>query len=461
MSRKLWGERFKKKLDKKALEFSSSISFDQRLAKYDVLGSIAHAKMLGEKKIIKKSESNILVKGLKKILSDIEKKRFFLDKSAEDIHTNIQNELEKIIGKTAEKLHIARSRNDQISLDTRMYLKDEIKNLKSKIRNLQLSILKFAKGNMDVIIPGYTHLQHAQPVLLAHQFLAYIEMLERDIQRISCSFKRVDVMPLGSCAIAGTSLPIDRDYVAKLLEFSEVSQNSVDSVSDRDFVIEFLSDLAILSMHLSRICEDLILWSTSEFGLIELPDEFSTGSSIMPQKKNPDILELIRAKTGQIYGNLFSVLTILKGLPLSYNRDLQLDKLPLFDSIDCMEDSLSLLARIIPNLKINEENIKKVLEDESLLATDIMEYLIRKGLTWREAHNLVGKLVKYCLEKDKRFSQISPREFKSFSRYFGEDIFDLLEPKKSVNLKDSLGGTSSLNVKRQIKIWSKRLNARI
>ena len=459
MMKELWGVRFKKKLDKKALEFSSSIGFDQRLAKYDVIGSIAHAKMLGKKRIVSAQEAKTLVKGLKKILSDIKRENFIFDKSAEDIHTNIQNELEKIIGEVAEKLHIARSRNDQVSLDIRMYLKDEIKNLKSKIKNLQVSILKFANKNKEIIIPGYTHLQHAQPVLFAHHLLSYLEMLERDIERFQDAYKRVDVMSLGCCALAGTSLPIDRDYIAKMLGFSKTSDNSIDSVSDRDFVIEVLADLAILSMHLSRICEDLILWSTCEFGFIEISDEYSTGSSMMPQKKNPDILELIRANSGRIYGDLFSLLTVFKGLPLSYNRDLQFDKPSLFNSLDSIKDSLDLLAKIILNLKINKENIKKALEDGGLFATDIAEYLIRKGLSWRSAHNLVSGLYNYCLKKNKRFSTLTLREFKSFYRGFSEDIFKYLTPESSVNLKRSFGGTHPLHVERQIEIWSKRLDA--
>jgi argininosuccinate lyase len=266
-------------------------------------------------------------------------------------------------------------------------------------------------------------------------------------------------MPLGSAALAGTSLPIDRSYVAKILGFSKISENSIDAVSDRDFVIEVLGNLAILSMHLSRICEDIILWSTSEFGFIEIPDAYSTGSSIMPQKKNPDILELIRAKTGKIYGNLFSLLTVMKGLPLSYNRDLQLDKPLLFDSIDCTKDSLLLLAKIVLNLKVNKEKIKKALEDEGIFATDIAEYLIKKSLTWRRAHNLVGRLFNYSLKKNKKFSQLSLEEFKRFSKIFDRDVFKILDLKRSVDSKTSFGGTSSLNVKRQIKFWSKRLNA--
>lgn len=456
--KKLWTEK-SKKLDKKALKFSSSIYFDQRLAKYDVRGSIAHAKMLGKRKIISDQEKKTLVKGLKKILSEIEKNRFIFDKSAEDIHTNIQNELEKIIGETAEKLHIARSRNDQICLDIRMYLKDEIKSLKLKIKDLQISILKSASKNKDIIIPGYTHLQHAQPILLAHQFLAYLEMLERDIERMSDTFKRIDFMPLGSGALAGTSLPIDRNYVAKVLGFSKICQNSIDAVSDRDFVVEVLGNLAILAMHLSRICEDLILWATFEFGFIELADEFSTGSSIMPQKKNPDILELIRANSGKIYGSLFSLLVVLKGLPLSYNRDLQLDKPFLFDSLDSIKDSLALLTKIFVNLKINKENIKKTLEDEGLFATDIAEYLVKKGLSWRKSHNLVAKLFNFCLKKNKKFSKLSLKEFKRFSKYFEEDIYGLFKPEESIKSKISLGGTSPLNVERQIKIWSKKLDA--
>ncbi len=348
---KLWGSRFRKKTSLLADSFTSSISFDLKLAKYDILGSIAHAKMLGEKRIIPFKDANLIVKGLRVILKDVKRKKFKFDPKAEDVHTDITNALRKKIGPAADRLHTARSRNDQIVLDVKMYCKDAIEELVRLIVSLEKSIIQFADKNYKIIIPAYTHLQLAQCVLLSHHLLACIEMLNRDRERLLDTKKRTDSMPLGSCALSGTGLPIDREYVRKQLRFSKVTENSIDAVSDRDFIIELLSNLAILSVHLSRIAEDLILWSTREFNFIDIDFSFCTGSSIMPHKKNPDVLELIRASVGKIHGDLSSILILMKGLPLSYNRDLQLDKPPLFNGVETIRDILKIFVELFKNIK--------------------------------------------------------------------------------------------------------------
>ena len=456
---KLWGTRFAKKTSILADRFTSSISFDKRLAKYDVLGSIAHAKMLGKKKIIPVADAKAIVKGLESILKDLKNSKFKFDAKAEDIHSNIQNVLSKKIGKPAEKLHTARSRNDQIALDVKMYLKDEIGDLLELIALMQKSILKFAKANKNIIIPGYTHLQVAQCVLLAHHLLAYIETLERDKERLIDAKKRVDKMPLGSCALSGTGLGIDREYVKKELGFQTVTDNSIDSVSDRDFILEALADLAILTVHLSRIAEDLILWSTREFNFIDIDFSFCTGSSIMPHKKNPDVLELIRGSVGKVQGDLSSVLILMKGLPLSYNRDLQLDKPPLFDAIDTAKDILDIFIALFQSIVIEKEAIAAKLMDESLFSVDVVEYLIKKGVSYRQAHDIVGKMVKGCLDKGKKISSLTPHELKKYSPKLGADVKKILNAWASVNLKKSYGSTNPKLVAKQISAWGKRLHA--
>lgn len=457
MKKKLWGGRFKKSQDPEFEEFSSSINFDYRLAKYDCLGSIAHAKMLGKCRVISKADSDALVKGLNAILKEIQSGKFKYDPDAEDIHTNIQNILGEIVGKAALKLHTARSRNDQVALDTRMYCKEKIGEIYDLIEVLQKSLVNFAQNNIDVIIPGFTHLQHAQPILLAHHMLAYCEMFKRDKGKLHYVYHMADALPLGSCALAGTSLNIDRKYVAKLLGFSKVSENSMDSVSDRDYLIEFLSTLSLVSMHLSRLASDLIIWATPEFGFIEIDQEFCTGSSIMPQKVNPDFLELVRGLTGKIYGNLVAALTMMKGLPLTYNRDMQYDKEPLFDSVERISKALSIFATLIKGIKINKGNIERALLDESLYATDLAEYLIKKGVSSREAHTIVGKLISSTLDRKERISGLSLEELKKFSSEFERDIFKLLNPKVSVQSKGSQGGTSPSRVKAQLKVWKEKL----
>ncbi|MFH1201926.1 MAG: argininosuccinate lyase [Candidatus Omnitrophota bacterium] len=459
MAKKLWGSRFTKGTCALTDKFTSSISFDKRLAKYDIIGSIAHAKMLAKQKIIAKKDSGMIVKGLNSILKKIDSGGFKFDMQSEDVHSNIQDVLYKKIGKPALKLHTARSRNDQIALDIRMYLMDEVRALFRLTVSLQKSILKFGKKNSKVIIPGYTHLQIAQCVLLAHHLLAYIESLERDKARLIDAEKRINQMPLGSGALSGTGLPIDREFVRRELDFQGVTDNSIDSVSDRDFIIEILADLSILSIHLSRIAEDLILWSTKEFNFIEIDFSYCTGSSIMPHKKNPDVLELIRGYVGRIHGDLSSVMILMKGLPFSYNRDLQLDKPPLFNSIDTVKDILAILARIFNNIKINSKELALKLMDESLFSVDIVEYLIRKGLSHREAHDIVGRMVKDCLDKGRKISGLSGRELKKYSPKLETDVRRILNAWASVSLKTSHGGTSPKLVARQINIWSKRLSA--
>jgi len=459
MAKKLWGSRFSKKTNILTDRFTSSISFDQRLAKYDVLGSIAHAKMLGKQKVIPSKDAALIIQGLKSILKDIEKNKLKVNLRAEDIHSNIQDILLKNIGEAANKLHTARSRNDQIALDIRMYIKDEIIALKELIVELQSSILRFAKKNSKVIIPGYTHLQVAQCVLLAHHLLAYMESLGRDKARLQDSSERIDSMPLGSCALSGTGLAIDREFVRKELGFKSVTENSIDSVSDRDFIVEVLADLSMLSVHLSRIAEDLILWATKEFSFIDIDFSFCTGSSIMPHKKNPDVLELIRGSVGKIQGDLSSVLIMMKGLPLSYNRDLQLDKPPLFDAVDTVKDILEIFIALFGNIIVEKEAIAAKLMDESLFSVDVVEYLIKKGVSYRQAHDVVGKMVKDCLDKGKKISALSNEELKKFSSKLEPDVKRILNAWASVSLKNSYGGTSPKLVEKQLKRWSAKLNA--
>lgn len=457
MSKKLWGARFAKKTNSLVEKFTSSISFDQRLAKYDVLGSIAHAEMLGKQKIIPMKDTKLIVKGLNAILKDLEKRKFKFDPKQEDIHSNIQEALLKKVGNTANKLHTARSRNDQIVLDVKMYLKDEIKVLLSLIGDFQKSILKFAKTNTGVIIPGYTHLQVAQCVLLAHHLLAYIESLERDKQRLQDAKKRVDAMPLGSCAFSGTNLPIDREYVRKQLGFKTLSENSIDAVADRDFILEILADLSILSVHLSRMAEDLILWSTKEFNFIDIDFSFCTGSSIMPHKKNPDVLELIRGSVGKVQGDLSNVLTLMKGLPSSYNRDLQLDKPALFDAMDTVKNMLGIFIALFKNIVVNKEAIVAKLMDESLFSVDIVEYLIKKGVSYRQAHDTVGRMVRDCLDKGKKISDLTVKQLEKYSHKLGSEVKNILNAWESVNLKTSYGSTNSRLVDQQLNKWSRRL----
>jgi len=455
MAKKLWGGRFKKGMNPKMEAFSSSIDVDKTLALYDCVGSIAHAKMLGKCGLIKAKEKASLLKGLNSILSSIKKGTFKPDPKSEDIHSAVFTALQEKAPKAAEKLHIARSRNDQVSLDVRMYLKDEIKELVSLINSVQKSILSFSKKNANLAFPGYTHTKHAEIIALAHWAFAYMEMLQRDKERLKEALKRVDVLPLGSCAGFGTTLPIDRKYTAKLLGFAAISENSIDSVSDRDFIIEVLSSLSIMAMHTSRFSEDVILYGSDEFGFFEVDDAFCTGSSIMPQKKNLDSLELIRGRSSTLYGNLVASLTMMKGLPLSYNRDMQLDKEVLFKSVEVSKSILSIMAELIKGITVDKDKVSEQLLDEFLYATDLAELLIKEGVSQSEAHEMIGRLVIFCIKNDKKIRELDSYELKKFS--LDESIKKMLNPLKSVDAKNSYGGTSRKNIKRQIIVWERKL----
>jgi len=458
MSKKLWGGRFKGEQDPVFWEFQSSIDYDKELAQYDVEGSIAHVKMLSRCKIIPKKAAQSLLANLSQILKNIEKGSFNIDPKAEDIHTAIYMTLSNKIGDVADYLHTARSRNDQVVLDLKMYSKDKLSLIISLIRKLQSALLAFAKDNIDVVIPGLTHTQHAVPILLSHQILAYVSMFERDAERLSQAASRCDEMPLGSCALAGTSFTIDRKYVAKLLGFGKVSENSIDAVSDRDFVIDILSAISVIFMHLSRLSEDMILFSTSEFDFIDIDEAFCTGSSIMPQKKNPDSLELIRGASGKAYANLMSALVMMKGLPLSYNRDMQFDKRPLFDSVNMSEQVLYIMAKLIKSTKVKKDKLQKAFdEDQSMFALDIADYLVAKGYAFAQAHSITGKIVTYALDEKMRISAIGLVELRKFSKKFEADVFKIFDAKKSVMSKRSIGSTNPLLVRQQISKWQKHL----
>lgn len=449
-SKKPWGGRFSEGTDPLVEDFTSSVHFDSRLYKYDIEGSIAHAEMLSRQGLITKAEAKRIVRALKEIEEEIEKGKFVPSKEFEDIHMNIEARLIQKIGNAGKKLHTARSRNDQVSLDIKLYLRSECRKILKKISLLQDEILNLAQEHINTIMPGYTHMQRAMPVLLSQHLLAYFEMLKRDWTRFFNTLKSLDSMPLGAGALAGTGLPVDRNYVAEKLGFSEISSNSMDTVSDRDFALDFLYACAVLMMHLSRLSEELILWSTQEFGFVSLPDRFATGSSMMPNKKNPDVLELIRGKTGRVYGNLISLLTVMKGLPLTYNRDMQEDKEPLFDSADTAIASINILIELLPELKFSRERMKECV-DSSLFATDMAEYLVKKGVPFRTAHSIVGRIVKFCLAKKRSLDSLSLAELKKFSQKFDKDITGQLTPEASINNKSSEGGTGTQSVIDQIR----------
>lgn len=457
MKGKPWGGRFKEKTDKSVEEFTQSIAFDKRLYKHDICGSIAHARMLAKIGVISDEEAKTVVRGLEEIKEEIENGRFEFSTSLEDIHMNIEKRLIEKIGEAGERLHTGRSRNDQIALDLRLYLRDEIGEILNLLKECKRTLLKVSKENLEIMMPGYTHLQRAQPVLLAHHLLAYVEMFKRDGDRYRDCLKRVNIMPLGSGALAGSTLPLDRRYVAELLGFPQTTENSMDSVSDRDFCIEFLSVSSILMMHLSRLSEELILWSTEEFGFIELSDAFTTGSSMMPQKKNPDVAELIRGKTGRVYGALFSLLTMMKGLPLTYNRDMQEDKPPLFDTVDTVKGCLSILPPLLDGIKFKKERITEASKKGFLEATDVAEYLVQKGIPFRTAHSIVGSAVAYCLEKGKTLLELSIDEWQRFSKSIDKDIYPLLKLDVIVEKRKTKGGTARSEVEKRLKILEKEL----
>ena len=450
MSKKLWGGRFTQPTDKFVEEFTASIEFDQRLYAYDIQGSQAHARMLGKQGIIAVKEAEQIVAGLDDILTDIEAGKVEFSVELEDIHMNIEARLIERIGAVGGKLHTGRSRNDQVAVDIRLYLRDEIDTIHSYLAALATSLIKQAEEHLDVIMPGYTHLQTAQPVLYSHHMLAYREMISRDISRLQDLRARFNVMPLGAGALAGTTFDIDREWVAEQLGFDGVTRNSLDSVSDRDFAIEFCSFASILMMHLSRLSEELILWSSADFNFIELTDAFCTGSSIMPQKKNPDVPELVRGKTGRVYGNLFSLLTLMKSLPLAYNKDMQEDKEPLFDTLDTVKGSLKIFADMIAEMKVKGDNMRIAAARGFSTATDVADYCVRKGLPFRQAHEVVGKTVRYCVENGKDIPELSLDEFRAFSDLIEEDIYDYVTLEASVNARKATGGTAREAVEREL-----------
>jgi argininosuccinate lyase len=448
--KKPWGGRFQEPTDKDVEAFTASIHFDKRLYRQDIEGSIAHARMLASQKIITKKEEKAILSGLKMIGKDIEAGRFVFNPDDEDIHMAIEKSLISRIGKAGGKLHTGRSRNDQVSLDVRLYLRDEIRRILELLSIFKKSLTDLAKKEIKTIMPGYTHLQKAQPVLLSHHLLAYWEMIDRDEARLLDCQKRVNILPLGAAALAGTNLPIDRKQVADLLNFPAISENSMDTVSDRDFIAEFIFATCLIMMHLSRFCEDLILWSSSEFGFVEISDSFTTGSSIMPQKKNPDVAELVRGKTGRVYGHLVSLLTVLKGLPMTYNRDLQEDKEPLFDTVDTVKGCVKTLASMIRHLQFNRLRMREEAAKGFSTATDLAEYLVMKGVPFRESHGIVGRLVAYSIRSGKALHDLTLSEYRKFYQGFDEDIFACLKIENAVNAKNSLGGTAEKNVRKRL-----------
>lgn len=439
---KLWGGRFQKSTDTQVDDFNSSIRFDQRLYKQDITGSIAHVKMLGRQDIIPEPDAKLIEKTLREILADIEEGKVEFDIAAEDIHMNVEQILISRIGDVGKKLHTGRSRNDQVALDMRMYVRDEIDELKDMISKLQSVLLNISKENLQTILPGYTHLQKAQPITVAHHFMAYFEMLKRDKARLDDVYKRVNILPLGSGALAATTYPLDRNFVASELGFDSVSLNSLDAVSDRDFCIELLSALSMLMMHLSRFSEEIILWCSHEFQFVELDDAFSTGSSIMPQKKNPDIAELVRGKTGRIYGSLMALLTTMKSLPLAYNKDMQEDKEPVFDAIDNVKMCLPVFTDMVKTMKIRKENMREGAKGGFTNATDLADYLVKKGIAFRDAHEIVGKIVFSCIQRNIGLEDMTLEEYKQASDKIEEDVFTAISLEECVNKRNVIGGPS-------------------
>jgi argininosuccinate lyase len=448
---KAWAGRFTDAPHPAVEAFTSSLAFDKRLALYDIEGSVAHCRMLVKQKILPRAEGEKILKGLDSVKRELQQGTFPFVPSDEDIHMAIERRLIEKIGPVGGKLHTARSRNDQVLLDVRLYLRDEIAAIQQLRQALQRQLIRLAKRHCETVMPGYTHLQRAQPVLLAHHLLAYYDMLERDGARLQQCAERVNVLPLGAGALAGTTLPIDRHYVARLLKFPAVSENSLDTVADRDFLVEFLAACAILCMHLSRLAEELVLWASSEFGFVELPDAFATGSSMMPQKKNPDVPELVRGKTGRVYGHLFALLTVLKGLPLSYNRDLQEDKEPLFDTVDTVKGVLSVFAAMLPQLIFRTDRLREAARGGFMLATDVADYLVEKGMPFRQAHEVVGTVVRWCLKEHKQLEELSLDEWRHFSPLFDRDLFPRLTPEAAVDRRRSYGGTARTQVRQRLR----------
>ena len=446
---KLWGGRFTKATDKSVEEFNASIQFDCRMYAEDICGSIAHATMLERQGIISSADKDAIVAGLKAIYEQIEQGEFEFSVELEDIHMNIEKRLTDAIGEAGKRLHTGRSRNDQVALDTHMYARREIAAIAKLMIQLQESIVKAAEKYGDVIMPGYTHLQRAQPILFSHHLMAYFSMLSRDFAHLKYAWDMADMMPLGAGALAGTTYPLDQPFVARMLHFGKIYDNSLDAVSDRDYIIAFLEFAAQLMMHLSRLSEEFILWSSSEFKFIELDDSHCTGSSIMPQKKNPDICELVRGKTGRFYGHLMGVLTMMKGIPMAYDKDMQEDKEGLFDAVDNLKFALTIYAAMIDKMTVNGQHMRDVLESDFSNATDMADYLAKKGLPFREAHAVVGKAVHYCIEQGKVLQQLTLDELQSMSPLFAEDIHHFLDIETCVNQRNTYNGTSPASVKRQ------------
>ncbi|MGM0942593.1 MAG: argininosuccinate lyase [Bacillota bacterium] len=455
---KLWGGRFTKPTSQLVDEYTASIYFDKKLAAYDIEGSLAHVAMLGKCKIITTEEAKTIAEGLNIVASKIESGEARLSEEHEDIHMNVEKLLIEEVGPVGGKLHTGRSRNDQVALDMRLYLRDALVELIDLLVHVQIALLKQAKANMDTILPGYTHLQRAQPVLFSHHLLAYAWMFQRDIDRLTDSWKRVNQSPLGAGALAGTTFPIDRGFVAEQLAFEGVCENSLDAVSDRDFVIEFLSDASMISMHLSRLCEELVQWSSQEFHFIELDDEFSTGSSMMPQKKNPDVAELVRGKTGRVYGHLMGMLTTLKGLPLAYNKDMQEDKEGMFDTVATLRGALSLFAPMIETMKVNKDVMYNAVQRDYSNATDFADYLVGKGIPFRESHTITGETVLYCIKENKYLTELTLDEFQSFSKKVEADIYHFLSPEAVVQARNVLGGTAKNQVNNQLESITQAIN---
>ncbi len=454
----MWEGRFSKKLDERTNDFNSSIKFDHRMYKQDIKGSIAHSKMLSKQGIIKEEESKSIIDGLNGILEDIENGKLEFDPNAEDVHMFIEAELTKRIGDNGKKLHTARSRNDQVALDIRMYLKEEVKELKEKLKKLILTFINKAEENTHTIMPGYTHMQRAQPITFAHHLMAYVQMFLRDLERLNETYKRINVCPIGSCALAGTTYPLDREFEAKELGFSKITNNSLDGVSDRDFIIELLSVISIIMMHLSRISEEIILWCSWEFKFIELDDSFSTGSSIMPQKKNPDITELIRGKTGRVYGDLNTMLTVMKGTPLAYNKDMQEDKEAIFDALDTVNLCITTLDPLVETMTVKKENMRKAAAEGFINATDCADYLTVKGVPFRDAYKIVGNLVKYCIDNNTTLEKLHINVYKKFSDVFEDDIYDAIDLINCVNKRNVPGGPAAEQVMKEIEIAKSKLS---
>ena len=456
---KLWGGRFTKSTDSFTDHFHSSISFDQRMYKEDITGSIAHAAMLGKQGVISMEDSELLQKTLKELLADIEAGKVEFDEKAEDIHMNIETLLIERIGDVGKRLHTGRSRNDQVALDIRMYNREQIKDIKALLLELIEALNTIAENNVNTIMPGYTHLQRAQPVTLAHHVLAYCEMFKRDVDRLGDTYRRTSVMPLGSGALAATTYPLDRQAVCDALGFDSITLDSMDGVSDRDFCIDLLSALSVIMMHLSRFCEEIILWSSHEFKFVELDDAYSTGSSIMPQKKNPDMAELIRGKTGRVYGHLMGMLTMMKGLPLAYNKDMQEDKEAVFDSIDTVKMCLPVFTNMIKTAVFNKTNMYKAAKGGFTNATDAADWLVKKGVPFRDAHAILGHLVLYCINNDKGLEDLTLDEFRAISPVFDESVYEAISAEKCVEARSIPGGPSPEYIKKLIEQNKEYINS--